>query len=177
MCGIAGMIGRCDAQAVRVMTQMLHHRGPDDGAVWFGEDAGLGHRRLKIIDLSDNARQPMCSTDGRYVLVYNGEIFNYRLLREQLQGRGHVFRSSSDSEVLLHACMEWGEEVTGQLVGQFAFGFYDTQTRELLLARDHLGIKPLYYVQSGSVLYFASEIKALTAVLPETRFPRTDLLP
>jgi asparagine synthase (glutamine-hydrolysing) len=177
MCGIAGMIGACDAQAVRMMTQMLHHRGPDDGAVWFGEDAGVGHRRLKIIDLSDNARQPMCSADGRFVLVYNGEIFNYRPLREQLQGKGHVFRSSSDSEVLLHACMEWGEDVTGHLVGQFAFAFYDTQTRALLLARDHLGIKPLYYVQSGSVLYFASEIKALAAVLPGTRVPRMDLLP
>ncbi len=177
MCGIAGMIGSVDEPALRVMTQMLHHRGPDDGAVWTGADAGIGHRRLKIIDLSDDARQPMLSADGRYVLAFNGEIFNYRELREELRARGHAFRTASDSEVLLHACMEWGEEVTGRLVGQFAFAFYDSRERALLLARDHLGIKPLYYAEARGTLYFASEAKALAAVLPATRSPRYDLLP
>lgn len=177
MCGIAGMIGAVDARAVRTMTQMLQHRGPDDGAVWFGTDAGIGHRRLKIIDLSDGARQPMISDDGRWVLAFNGEIFNYRELREELRAKGHVFRTASDSEVLLHACIEWGAEVTARLVGQFAFAFHDTRDRTLLLARDHLGVKPLYYAESEGALYFASEAKALAAVLPHTRSPRYDLLP
>ncbi len=177
MCGIAGMIGGVDARAVRTMTQMLQHRGPDDGAVWFGTDAGIGHRRLKIIDLSDGARQPMISDDGRWVLAFNGEIFNYRELREELRAKGHVFRTASDSEVLLHACIEWGAEVTARLVGQFAFAFHDTRDRTLLLARDHLGVKPLYYAESEGALYFASEAKALAAVLPHTRSPRYDLLP
>ncbi|PLX23248.1 MAG: asparagine synthase (glutamine-hydrolyzing) [Ignavibacteria bacterium] len=177
MCGIAGMIGSVDEQALRVMTQMLVHRGPDDGAVWTGPEAGLGHRRLKIIDLSDNARQPMLSSDGRWVLAFNGEIFNYRELRSELIAAGYQFRSESDSEVLLHACVEWGDKVTDRLVGQFAFAFYDTVERRLLLVRDHLGIKPLYYTEHNETLYFASEAKALAAVLPQTRQPDFRLLP
>lgn len=177
MCGIAGMIGCSDETTLRVMTQTLRHRGPDDGAVWFGADAGFGHRRLKIIDLSDAARQPMCSDDGRYVLVFNGEIFNYRELRGTLENAGHRFRSSSDGEVLLHACMEWGGDAVVRLVGQFAFAFHDTRERVTLIARDHLGIKPLYFAEHGSGLYFASEAKAIAAVLPSTRAARLDLLP
>ncbi|MBE0642685.1 MAG: asparagine synthase (glutamine-hydrolyzing) [Bacteroidetes bacterium] len=177
MCGIAGMIGTVDERALRTMTQMLYHRGPDDGAVWTGPDAGIGHRRLKIIDLTDDARQPMLSDDGRWVLAFNGEIFNYRELREELRAKGHAFRSAGDSEVLLHACMEWGAHVTAHLVGQFAFAFYDTRDRTLLLVRDHLGIKPLYYAQTADAIYFASEAKAIAAVLPRTRTPRYDLLP
>lgn len=177
MCGIAGMFGSVDEQVLRVMTQLLYHRGPDDGAVWIGANAGLGHRRLKIIDLSDDARQPMRSDDKRFLLAFNGEIFNYRELRDALRAKGHVFRTTSDSEVLLHACMEWGSDVTGQLIGQFAFAFYDTQERSLLLARDHLGIKPLYIAENNGTLYFASEAKAIAAVLPYTRQPRYDLLP
>lgn len=177
MCGIAGMIGTVDEQSLRVMTQMLVHRGPDDGALWSGADAGLGHRRLKIIDLSDNARQPMLSADGRFVLAFNGEIFNYRALREDLRTLGYRFRSESDSEVLLHACMEWGDGVTDRLVGQFAFAFYDITARRCLLVRDHLGIKPLYYCEHEGALYFASEAKAINAVLPHTRQPDLRLLP
>lgn len=177
MCGIAGMIGSVDERALRVMTQLLHHRGPDDGAVWTGANIGIGHRRLKIIDLSDDARQPMLSPEGRFVLAFNGEIFNYRDLREELRAKGHSFRTAGDSEVLLHACMEWGGEVTAHLLGQFAFAFYDTKERTLLLARDHLGIKPLYHAEVRGTLYFASEAKAIAAVLPQTREPRLDLLP
>ncbi|MDX9759710.1 MAG: asparagine synthase (glutamine-hydrolyzing) [Bacteroidota bacterium] len=176
MCGIAGMLGACDETAVRTMTQMLWHRGPDDGAVWTGTDAGFGHRRLKIIDLTDAARQPMCSEDGRAVLVFNGEIFNYRELRATLATRGHRFRTTSDSEVLLHACMEWGEDVVRHLTGQFAFAFHDTAQRATLLVRDHLGVKPLYYAERDGTLYFASEAKAIAAVLPASRVPRLDML-
>lgn len=177
MCGIAGMIGSVDERALRLMTQMLRHRGPDDGAVWTGADAGIGHRRLKIIDLSDGARQPMLSDDGRFVLAFNGEIFNYRELRAQLAAKGHRFRSESDSEVLLRACVEWGADAVTHLVGQFAFAFHDTRERTTLLARDHLGIKPLYHAEHDGTLYFASEAKAIAAVLPATRAPRLDLLP
>lgn len=177
MCGIAGIIGQADDAQLRLMTQMLYHRGPDDGAVWTGPGAGLGHRRLSILDLSEAGRQPMTTPDGRFVLVYNGEIFNYRELREQLEGRGHVFRSRSDSEAVLHACAEWGEDAVHRLVGQFAFGFWDTRERTLLLARDHLGIKPLYLSVQDDSLYFASEAKAIVAALPRTRRMRADLLP
>ena len=177
MCGIAGIIGNVDDAQLRLMTQMLYHRGPDDGAVWTGPGAGLGHRRLSILDLSAAGRQPMVSPDGRYVLVYNGEIFNYPELRAQLEGRGHVFRSRTDSEAVLYACLEWGEEAVLRLVGQFAFGFWDTHERSLLLARDHLGVKPLYLSVQDDGLYFASEAKAIVAALPCTRRPRADLLP
>ena len=177
MCGIAGIIGTVDEAQLRLMTQMLYHRGPDDGAVWTGLGAGLGHRRLSILDLSEAGRQPMTTPDGRFVLVYNGEIFNYPELRAELEGRGHVFRSRTDSEAVLHACVEWGEEAVHRFVGQFAFGFWDTRERTLLLARDHFGIKPLYLSVQDDSLYFASEAKAIVAALPRTRRMRTDLLP
>lgn len=169
MCGIAGMFGRTDERQLRIMTQMLRHRGPDGGAVWIGDGVGFGHRRLKIIDLSDEAAQPMLSEDGSCALTFNGEIFNYRELREELRGHGYRFRSESDSEVLLAACMQWGQRVTGHLVGQFAFAYSDARSGLRMLVRDHLGVKPLYYAEHDGTLYFASEAKALLAVLPETR--------
>jgi len=177
MCGITGIVGRNAPDQLRTMTQMLLHRGPDGGAVWTADGVGLGHRRLSILDLSEAGRQPMATEDGRYVLVFNGEIFNYRELRVQLKGKGHEFVSRSDSEVLLRACVEWGDDVVDHLTGQFAFALWDNRERRLLLARDHLGIKPLYYAEHADVLYFASEAKAIAAVLPETRALREDLLP
>ncbi|MCZ7558271.1 MAG: asparagine synthase (glutamine-hydrolyzing) [Bacteroidia bacterium] len=171
MCGIAGMFGRSDERQLRVMTQMLRHRGPDGGAVWFGDDVGFGHRRLKIIDLSEAAAQPMLSADGRCALTFNGEIFNYRELRTQLRGLGYAFRTESDSEVLLAACMHWGQRVVEHLVGQFAFAYADAGSGLRMLVRDHLGVKPLYYAENGDTLYFASEAKAILAVLPGTREP------
>jgi asparagine synthase (glutamine-hydrolysing) len=177
MCGIAGMFGRTDERQLRIMTQMLWHRGPDGGAVWIGDGVGFGHRRLKIIDLSDAAAQPMLSADGQCALTFNGEIFNYRELRAQLQGLGHAFRTESDSEVLLAACMHWGQRVVEHLIGQFAFAYVDARSGLRMLVRDHLGVKPLYYAESGGTLYFASEAKALLAVLPETREPDWRHLP
>jgi len=169
MCGIAGMIGKVEERVLRVMTQTLHHRGPDGGAIWIDGTTGFGHRRLKVIDLSDDARQPMLSDDGKCALSFNGEIFNYRELREELCGYGHRFHTASDAEVLLHACLEWGESVVDHLVGQFAFAWRDGRDGTLLIARDHLGVKPLYLAEHEGTLYFASEAKAILAVLPHTR--------
>ena len=179
MCGIAGQAGFSDEPSLRLMTQLLYHRGPDEGAIWLapGGDAGFGHRRLRVIDLSPSARQPMRSDDGRWTMTYNGEIFNYRALRDELRALGCHFRTASDTEVLLHGFMQWGPGVLEKLRGQFAFAVWDDSTRTLFAARDHLGIKPFYYVASDGRLSFASEAKALLAAHPECRAARWDLVP
>ena len=185
MCGIAGCVVSTPvpwlAGAVDAMSESIVHRGPDDRGVllWDGQgkvrtgrtqpvegaaSVGLAHRRLSIIDLSETGWQPMSSADGRYYIVYNGEIYNYLELRAELQKRGHRFRGGSDTEVLLAACTEWGSDVFRRLVGMFAFALLDTVERRLLLARDFMGIKPLYYATWPGGLAFASEIKALLKV-------------
>ncbi len=171
MCGIAGIVGGVDEADLRIMTQMLAHRGPDDGGIWMADDrvAGLGHRRLSIIDLSRAARQPMMAQDGGAMITYNGEIFNFGELRTQLEAAGRCFRTRSDTEVLLAAWQEWGMGVLGRLRGQFAFAVWNMAERTLILARDHLGIKPLYWHARGGRLHFASEAKAIVAVCPDTR--------
>lgn len=150
------------------MTAAIRHRGPDGhGARLFCHEeqgvVGLGHRRLAIIDLSDAGLQPMTNEDGSVWLVFNGEIYNFRELRERLLAAGHQFRSATDSEVLLHLYEERGADLVKDLVGMFAFAILDRTKRELLLARDHLGIKPLLYAQDGQEFTFGSEIKALLA--------------
>ncbi|MBX6329661.1 MAG: asparagine synthase (glutamine-hydrolyzing) [Pseudolabrys sp.] len=167
MCGIAGCLhvdGRPAAAAVlRRMARMLAHRGPD-GEGYFTDDAfGLGHRRLAIIDLSAAAAQPMTSADGRYVIAYNGEVYNFRELRGELVARGHRFRTASDTEVVLEALAAWGPKAIERFNGIFAFVLWDRRERRLLLARDRYGVKPLYYAQVGAAFLFASEIKALLA--------------
>lgn len=178
MCGIAGMVGGVDERALRVMTQTLRHRGPDDGAIWIDAEAGVGfgHRRLAIIDPRPLARQPMRSADGRHTLTFNGEIFNFRALRDELERAGRRFRTASDAEVLLAALEHWGESALERIEGQFAFAWWDAEARQLLLARDHLGIKPLYVTQRGGALRFASEIKALLAVDDGLRRMNTRML-
>jgi asparagine synthase (glutamine-hydrolysing) len=173
VCGIAGLIdaaGRDRPEwltgAVQGMTAALQHRGPDGRGCWIDAPAGLalGHRRLAIIDLSDNGRQPFASTDGRLVLTYNGEIYNYRELRGELEQSGRRFRSASDTEVLIEACAAWGvRRAVERLDGIFAFALWDRQERTLYLARDHLGVKPLYWGQFKDLLLFGSELKALRA--------------
>ncbi len=168
MCGIAGCLefdaeATPDAAGLRVMADMMAQRGPDDWGVWSEGPVGLAHRRLSIIDLGEGGHQPMHSPCGRYALVFNGEIYNYIELRERLKGLGHEFRTSSDTEVLLAACIEWGEEAPARLNGMFAFALWDARERTLLLARDHLGIKPLYYAVSGDRLLFASDVGAIAA--------------
>ncbi|MCB0757186.1 MAG: asparagine synthase (glutamine-hydrolyzing) [Flavobacteriales bacterium] len=169
MCGIAGIAssdldgtGQGGAEPVVArMTAALAHRGPDAEGLWRGSKVVLGHRRLSIIDLDPASNQPFHSADGRYVISYNGEIYNFRQLRESLPK--HRFRTKSDTEVLLAAWMEWGEECLHRLEGMFAFAVWDVQRQELSIARDRFGIKPLYYhVEDGRIL-FSSEVRSLLA--------------
>ena len=151
------------------MTDVQAHRGPDDEGFFLHNSVGLGHRRLSILDLSPAGHQPMASADGRYVIVYNGEIYNYIELRSELQSHGAVFRSQSDTEVILEAYRRWGTDCVRRFNGMWAFALYDEQMQEIFLSRDRFGIKPLYYLYDGQELLFASEIKAILAVRPEER--------
>ena len=165
MCGICGVYQYgsgepVSEQLLRDMLRVIRHRGPDDEGVYFEDDLALGMRRLSIIDLA-TGQQPMFSEDGRIGIVFNGEIYNYRELAEQLRRRGHVFTTASDTEVIIHLYEDFGEGCLHNLRGMFAFAVWDSRNRRLLLARDRLGIKPLYYTQAGESLVFASEIKAI----------------
>lgn len=163
MCGIAGMFGeRPDAERVMRMRESLAHRGPDGAGSFLHSHVALGHRRLSIIDLSDNGRQPMTTTDGRYTIVFNGEVYNYREIRTEL-GDERPWMSGSDTEVILRAYERWGRDAVSRMNGMFAFAIYDAHERRLFCVRDRLGIKPLYYHFDGTHLFFASEIKALLA--------------
>lgn len=170
MCGITGFwqlepFDRDRAGArVAAMAKAIRHRGPDDSGVWIDEEGriALGHRRLSIVDLSPEGRQPMVSRSGRYVLVFNGEVYNYRRIRDELAGEAS-FRSNSDTEVMLAAIERWGlTEATRRFIGMFAFAVWDKHQRELALVRDRLGIKPLYYTPTARSLVFGSELRALT---------------
>lgn len=169
MCGIAGIycaggLGPDDALLVRTFRDVLAHRGPDDAGEWSDGACALGHRRLAIIDLSRDGRQPFASADGRHHIVFNGEIFNYLELRRELEAEGAVFRTKTDTEVLLAAWLRRGPDCLSSLNGMFAFAVYDSLEKTLFLARDRFGVKPLYYARAGKKLYFASEIKALLAI-------------
>jgi len=173
MCGICGFLDPRGgttrdelSDTVGGMAACVRHRGPDDGGAWVDEEAGvaLGHRRLSIVDLSPLGHQPMQSGGGRYVVAFNGEIYNFPALRRELEGRGHRFRGHSDTEVLLAAVEEWGVEAAlRRFVGMFAFALWDRAERALFLCRDRMGEKPLYYGWSGGVFLFGSELKALRA--------------
>ncbi len=185
MCGICGEINffkkDIKIESIKRMGSVLAHRGPDDeGMVFFKDgrpvearslrasiesdsqfEVGLGHRRLSIIDLSDAAHQPMCNEDKTVWIVYNGEIYNFREIRKELEKKGHIFKSNSDTEVIVHAYEEWGVDCLKAFRGMFAFGIWDSRQKRLFLARDRLGKKPLvYYFRNGRFI-FASEIKAL----------------
>ena len=165
MCGIAGLINRdrktISAKILNDMTDAISHRGPDGQGHWIKENIGFGHRRLAIIDLTHFGSQPMLSIDKRYVLIYNGEIYNFREIRSELKELGHVFIGESDTEVLLHSLIEWRERALLKFNGMFSFAFWDTEEESLLLARDRYGIKPLYYAFQGNILIFASEQKSI----------------
>jgi len=162
MCGIGGWIGRRDPEARERMRAALRHRGPDERGLYEDDSATLVHERLSIIDLK-SGRQPICNEDGRLWIAFNGEIYNYRQLREDLLRRGHRFATHSDTETILHLYEELGERCPERLIGMFAFAIWDAQERKLFLARDRLGIKPLFYSGDGERLVFASELKALLA--------------
>ena len=167
MCGIAGILHLDGAPAsitlLRGMTNAIAHRGPDGEGHHVDGPLGLGHRRLAIIDLSAAGHQPMATSDGRYLLTYNGEIYNFQELRTQLESLGWQFRSRTDSEVLLYGYAQWGKGVLDRLNGMFAFAIWDTSRKELFLARDRYGVKPVYYALADNVLLFGSESKAIRA--------------
>lgn len=167
MCGVAGIVyldkTPVSPVAVKRMTDVIAHRGPDGEGQWVEGHIGLGHRRLAIIDLSPAGHQPMVSADHRYVISFNGEIYNFMELRAELEAKGYWFRSRTDTEVLLYAYAEWGAGAIERLNGMFAFALWDRKEQKLFLARDRYGIKPLYYARQGKALFFASEQKAITA--------------
>jgi asparagine synthase (glutamine-hydrolysing) len=166
VCGIAGEL-RFEARPSRAdwesISELMVRRGPDDCGAWQDDNCHLVFRRLSILDLSPAGHQPMVSSDGRYALVFNGEVYNFPELRRQLEQRGVTFRSHSDSEVVLYALAEWGRDALDRFNGMFALGFYDTQEHRLLLARDHAGIKPLYYLMHREGLMFGSQYDQLLA--------------
>jgi asparagine synthase (glutamine-hydrolysing) len=173
MCGICGIVSSSfpaekSVRAVTAMNTALAHRGPDAEGIWHNEHAYLGHRRLSIIDLSDDGRQPMFSFDKRYVIVYNGELYNYKELKLELQRatqgssqQPYFFSTQTDTEVILAAYMRWGKDCLQRFNGMFAFSIYDTAERTLFVARDRMGIKPLYYTTKNNSLLFASELRAI----------------
>ncbi|MBU3889578.1 asparagine synthase (glutamine-hydrolyzing) [Methylosinus sporium] len=165
MCGIAGFLGIDEERLLGDMSQLIAHRGPDGAGQWSDRDAmvGLAHRRLSIIDTSDGAAQPMLSCNDRYVVVFNGEIYNFRELGVELAARGYRFNPNSDTAVIAPLYDLEGEAMLARLNGMFSFALWDRRRRELLIARDSFGVKPLYFVKSGGGLVFASELKALFA--------------
>lgn len=168
MCGIVGQINSSASiqpASFIAMRDTLTHRGPDDaGAEFFKNNhIALGHRRLSFLDLSASGRQPMCNEDETIWIVLNGEIYNYIELREELKMRNHLFKTNTDTEVIIHGYEEWGTDIIGKLKGMFAFGLLDLKKKQLLLARDTFGIKPLYYYCANGQFIFASELKAILA--------------
>lgn len=167
MCGTTGVISKGGKESIDAVIQQMNrnlaHRGPDGEGKFSDSFIGLGHRRLSIIDLSEEANQPMFSADERFVIVFNGEIYNYKSLRTQLQDF-YTFRNHSDTEVILASFIKWGVNCVDQLIGMFAFSIYDRQEHMLFMVRDRLGVKPLYYFNKGSFLAFASELRTLLGV-------------
>jgi asparagine synthase (glutamine-hydrolysing) len=161
MCGICGIYGTEDRELIQRMLRVMKHRGPDGDGIYTDRNVSLGHTRLSIIDLSENGRQPMSNEEGDIWLSVNGEIYNFPELREQLQKKGHRFHSRSDSEVIVHAYEEFGLDFVKHLRGMFALAVYDAKKERLILARDPIGKKPLYYSSHDNLFLFASEIKAI----------------
>jgi asparagine synthase (glutamine-hydrolysing) len=175
MCGICGIVGHADEHTIRTMTRVLQHRGPDgEGVCCFSSvdgsvPAALGHRRLSIIDPTPRGAQPMTCADERYWITYNGELYNFRHLRRELEHDGGEFVTETDTEVLLAMYARYGAGMLDRLNGIFAFAIWDTEEQRLFLARDRLGVKPLYWTQHDGALFFASEVKALLPALPAPR--------
>jgi asparagine synthase (glutamine-hydrolysing) len=181
MCGIAGILSfnqnaPATAALLQKMTDAIRHRGPDDEGFYVNGNIALGHRRLAIIDLSPDGHQPMAGPDGSTWIIYNGEIYNYLELRAELSAQGHQFKSQSDTEVILHAYQEHGPDCVRHFNGMFAFAIWDARQRRLFLARDRFGIKPLYFCRTAHQLFFASEIKALLAVMEKRPSPNQQLM-
>lgn len=171
MCGIAGILEYAAAEKtispelLRAMSDVIAHRGPDDDGAWISDDrrAGFAFRRLAIIDLSPNGHQPMTTPDGRFTIAFNGEIYNHRALRAELEAKGYRYRSETDTETILYGFAEWGEEIFQKMVGMWGLALWDDRKKELLCARDRIGIKPLYYTRQNGRFLFGSEIKSILA--------------
>ena len=168
MCGIAGIFNYHEPKPVdpillKRMADSMIHRGPDDEGFYVSGPVGLAHRRLSIIDLK-TGQQPMFNEDGSVVIVFNGEIYNHEELRRELEAKGHTFKTHSDTEAIIHAFEEYGDDFETHLTGMFGFALWDERRRMLVLSRDRLGIKPLYYTVCGDRLIFASEIKVILSV-------------
>ena len=165
MCGITGLVylnkKKVTPNLIKKMTNSLIHRGPDGEGYWIENNVGIGHRRLSIIDLSNEGAQPMQSQDQRYIISYNGEIYNYLELRSELIQLGYKFKSQTDTEVVLYSYIQWGNQALLKFNGMFAFAIWDKKKQELFLARDRYGIKPIYYALQNETFYFASEQKAI----------------
>ena len=165
MCGINGVINTTEQPIVNSlfckMRDSLAHRGPDDKGAFFDQYVALGHRRLSIIDTTSNGHQPFYSADGRYIMVFNGEIYNYKAFKNDLVAKGYTFQSNSDTEVLLYLYIAYGPKMLDRLNGMFAFAIWDRKNEQLFMARDRVGVKPLYYAAQPGYFAFASEPKAL----------------
>src|SRR5436190_12110560 len=167
MCGIAGIVAvdqlsqDAPARAAR-MRDIIAHRGPDEAGLHCDAQAALAHRRLSIVDLA-TGQQPLSNEDGSIWITFNGEIYNHTDVRTELEAHGHRYRTRSDTETIVHAYEEWGDDCVHRFRGMFAFALWDARRRRLLLVRDRLGIKPLYWTRVGDTLLFASEIKAILA--------------
>ena len=162
MCGIAGFVNKNiknKEEVIKKMADRIKYRGPDGEGYFIDDDVALAHRRLSIIDLSTGS-QPMYNEDNSIIIVFNGEIYNFVELKDELKNKGHKFKNKSDTEVIIHGYEEWGKNVVEHLRGMFAFAIWDQNTKTLFMARDHFGIKPLYYAKFNDTLMFASEIKA-----------------
>ena len=179
MCGIAGIISLDgtppDRQALERMTLDVAHRGPDGHGISIRASVGLGHRRLAIVDLSDDGLQPLESADGRLAITFNGEIYNYLELREELRGLGHSFRTATDTEVLLAAYLQWGARCVDHFNGMWAFAIHDAHARTVFCSRDRFGVKPFYFARLGNRIAFGSEIRQLLPLLPAIRADRQTL--
>ena len=161
MCGICGFYGFEDKRLIKQMTDILYHRGPDDSGIFIDKDVCLGHRRLSIIDLSEKGRQPIFNEDKSVMVIFNGEIYNFKGVRKTLEEKGHKFYSDADTEVIVHAYEEYGERCITLFNGMFAFAIWDSRKKLFFLARDRAGIKPLYYSIKNNKFIFASEIKSI----------------
>ena len=175
MCGIAAVFGSAPAHRIHAlvdgMLQVQAHRGPDGDGIWrsavHGVQDGLGLRRLKVLDLSDASNQPMVTEDGRFVLIYNGEIYNYKELRKELIFAGLRFRTTGDTEVVLSAIIHWGTDAFSKFNGMWALVLLDTVRGTVLISRDRFGIKPLYICDTDHIMYISSEIKEISESRPE----------
>ena len=163
MCGIAGILGAPDPALLKRMLEAQRHRGPDGEGSRVSGDLALGAVRLAVLDRSALAHQPMASSDGRFLLAYNGEIYNHGDLKTELEKEGESFRSSGDTETVLKALARWGEKALERFNGVFALAFWDAREKRLLLARDRVGVRPLYWAEAGGSVLFASEIKGILA--------------